>query len=145
MGTAQTIVSVLSLVIAIIGVTAAYVYYRRSRKYLELSYEISPTLSLVSVGEAVKDRIVIWYGNEEIEDLEGIVVEIRSSGTQAVEFPQSASSQATDTQTPVMIDFGQEARIVGEPTVETNPEGLGVFASKDPENSGRIVLGRVVN
>jgi hypothetical protein len=45
-GETRVIISILSLFVAVTGAAAAYVYFRKSRKYKELSYEILPTLSL---------------------------------------------------------------------------------------------------
>jgi hypothetical protein len=67
----QIIISVLSLIVAVTGAVLAYVYFQKSRKYKELAYEIAPTLSLVSIGPQIRDRVEIKYkhGNGETEDL----------------------------------------------------------------------------
>ena len=44
----QLIFSALSIGLTMAGLAAAYIYFRKSRKYKELSYEILPTLALLT-------------------------------------------------------------------------------------------------
>ena len=138
--TLKTVASIVGPIIGLASLIAAFFFYRKSRKYMELTYEILPTLSLVSVGQAVKGKVEIKFGNEQIEDLEGVAVLIRSTGTEAVEFNQYTGSSTVATQTPVTLDFGEGARILGEPTVVTDPEGIRASAIKDPQDPSKVVL-----
>jgi hypothetical protein len=143
----QFILSGLSLIVTVAAGIAGYIYFRRTRKYKELSYEISPTVSLVSVGSAVKDRVVIKYkyGDQQTEDLgigdlEAVAVTIHSTGTEAVRFPPSSDPQLMDTQIPVTLDFGRSARILGEPSAETSPKGRPVEIRRDAATSGKVLM-----
>lgn len=143
----QLIISILSLIVAICAVFAAYFYYRRTRKYKELSYEISPTLSLIRVGSTIRDRVEIKYkhGDEqteglEIKDLVAVPVTIYNTGTEAVKFPQSDSPMVMNTQTPVTIDFGSGAQILGEPTTETSPEERTVGISRPSTAPSKVLM-----
>jgi hypothetical protein len=136
--TLKTVASIAGPVIGIASLVAAFIFYRRQRKYMELSYEISPVLSLVQVGRAIQHRVEVKYDGEPIEHLSGVSVEMRSSGTEPVEFNLEDDSHAMET--PVTLDFGQGTRLLGEPTVEPNPKNLKVSAIKDPENQNKVIL-----
>jgi len=142
----QLIISVLGLIVAMSSATAAYIYFRKSRNYKELSYEILPTLSLVSVGPEVRDRVEIKYkhGDEEtevsaIEDLKAVAITIHNTGTEAVNC-KSKDFQDDDPQMPVTLDFGQDAQILGEPGAETNPKGRKVLIRRDPQALSKVLM-----
>src|SRR5687768_4192988 len=100
---------------------------------MELTYDVSPTLSLVSVGRsAIRHRVKVEYEGEQIEDLTGVSVEILNTGTDPVEFSQAADTRGT--QIPITLDFGEESRILGDPVVETSPPNLIMSVTRDPQN-----------
>jgi hypothetical protein len=142
----QIIFNILSLTVAVTGAIAAYIYFRKSRKYKELSYEILPTLSLVRVGPQVRDRVEITYkhGEEEtenipIESLEAVAVRIHNTGTEAVKFTND-SSEGIGPEMPVTLDFGQEARLLGEPSAETTPKGRNVVVRPHTKDPGKVIM-----
>jgi hypothetical protein len=136
--TLKTVASITGPIVGIVSLLAAYIYYTRSRKYKALTYEVSPVLSLVQVGGAIKDKVTVEYDGELIENLSGVTIVIRSSGTEPVQFKLDAD--AHDTETPVTIDFGSGTRILGEPAVDPEPKNLKVSAIKDPENPTTVVV-----
>jgi hypothetical protein len=119
---------------------AAYIFYRRNRKYMELTYEVAPTLALLRVGSEIRHRVKVEYEGKKIEDLTGVSVAIRSTGTEPVEFSQAAD--ASGTQIPVTLDFGGSAQILGDPTVETSPPNLIVSVTRDPQYSHKLVANK---
>jgi hypothetical protein len=128
------------------GAAAAYIYFRKSRKYKELSYEILPTLSLVSIGPQVRDRVEIKYkhGDGETEDLgsedlKGVAITIHNTGTEAVNC-KTKDFQDDDPQMPVTLDFGGHAQILGDPSAETNPKGRKVVVKRDPQAPGKVLM-----
>jgi hypothetical protein len=92
----------------------------------------------VQVGGAIKDKVTVEYEGELIENLSGVAIVIRSSGTEPVQFNLDADAHATET--PVTIDFGSGTRILGEPAVDPEPKNLKVSATKDPDNPTTVVL-----
>jgi len=92
----------------------------------------------VQVGGAIKDKVTVEYEGELIENLSGVAIVIRSSGTEPVQFNLDADAHATET--PVTIDFGSETRILGDPAVDPEPKNLKVSAIKDPENPTTVVV-----
>ena len=138
METLRAVASFAGSVIGLVSLVAAFIYYRRTRRFKALTYEIFPTLSLVQVGSEIKDKVKVEYDGERIDNLSGVSVEIRSSGTEPVEFNRDTDAHALET--PVTLDFGSETRILGEPAVAAKPEDLTVSARKDLENPSRILL-----
>jgi hypothetical protein len=142
----KLILSILTLIVAMVSVAATFIYFRKSRKYKELSYEILPTLALVSIGQQVRDRVEIKYkagdgetDDLEIEDLKGVAITIRNTGTEAVNC-RSKDFEDDDPQIPVTLDFGQHAQILGDPSTETNPKGRKVGVKKDPQAPGNVLM-----
>jgi hypothetical protein len=126
--------------IGIASLIAAYVFYRRNRKYMELTYEVAPTLALLSVGRAIRDRVKVEYEGKQIEDLIGVSVAIQSTGTDPVEFSQA--SDTSGTQIPITLDFGEGAQVLGDPTVETNPSNLIVSVTRDPQHPHKLAVNK---
>jgi hypothetical protein len=138
--TLQTIASIVGPLIGIASLIAAYIFYRRNRKYMELTYEVAPTLALLRVGSAIRHRVKVEYEGKQIEDLTGVSVAIRSTGTDPVEFSPEADTSGT--QIPVTIDFGEDAQILGDPTIETSPSNLIVSVTQDPKNPHKVVANK---
>ena len=138
METLKTVASIVGPLVGLISLLLAAYVYKRTRKYKALTYEVSPVLSLVQVGSAIKDKVTVEYDGELIENLSGVTIVIRSSGTEPVQFNLDADTQATET--PVTIDFGSGTRILGEPAVDPEPKNLKVSAIKDPENPTTVVV-----
>jgi len=107
---------------------------------MELTYDVAPTLALLSVGHAIRHRVKVEYEGEQIEDLSGVSVAIRNTGTDPVEFSKAAD--ASGTQIPVTLDFGEGARILGDPTVETTPPNLIVSVTRDPQTPHKVVANK---
>jgi hypothetical protein len=135
--TLKTIASIVGPLIGMASLIAAFFFYRRSRKYMELTYEVAPALSLLQVGRAIRHRVKVEYEGEQIEDLTGVSVAIRSTGTDTVEFSQAADTSGT--QIPVTLDFGEDAQILGDPTVETSPPNLPVSVAQEPQHPHKLV------
>jgi hypothetical protein len=152
----QLTLSVIILAVAVASAIAAFssasIYLKRSRRYKELAYEISPTASVV-VGKEVKDTVVIAYevhrykesGEQDITEvgitnLEAVVVTIHNTGTEGIIFPHSQSTESDDTQRPVTIDFGHDAHIIGHPEAATTREEMNVRVRLDSTTPGRVLM-----
>jgi hypothetical protein len=138
--TLQTIASIVGPLIGIASLIAAYIFYRRNRKYMELTYEVAPTLALLRVGSAIRHRVKVEYEGKQIEDLIGVSVAIRSTGTDPVEFSKAADTSGT--QIPVTLDFGEGTQILGDPTVETSTSNLIVSVTRDPQTPHKVVANK---
>jgi hypothetical protein len=106
------VVPVISVIVAITGVSLTYLNYRRTRQpELELTFQIHRPSTLINVKSEVRDDVEVTYKNTRIVDLKSVDVSIRSSGKKGVEIPEP------NAQAPVTLDFGQGAQIIGKPTV----------------------------
>ena len=137
METLKTIASIVGPLIGLASLAAAYFFYKRNRKYMQLTYEVAPTLALLRVGSAIKHQVKVEYEGRKIEDLSGVSVALRNTGTEPVEFSQSADAEGT--QIPVTLEFGKDAEIIGDPTVETDPPNLIFSVSRDPQEPHKVV------
>jgi hypothetical protein len=135
--TVKTDASILGPLIGLAGVIAGFLYFRASQRHMELSYGVFPPLILARVRSPIRDKVRILYNNEPIEDLSNVLVEIRNSGTEPVEFNWSPDTL----ETPVTLDFAG-ARILGDPIVETTGSDLKppATAIKDQEHASRVVV-----
>ncbi len=133
----ETTLFLASLVIAIASPVIAWVTFRLSRRYRELSYEILGSISLLDVetmstlGKTIRDRVKVSVDGERVNSLQTVLVILRSTGTLSVEYHPGDA----DAQTPVTVECGEGARIVG---VETT--GISAVAEIDQKDSSKIVL-----
>lgn len=113
----MSVVEIISLVFTVISLAAGYIYYYKSRQYRELTWE-SSTSPLLTVGEDLRTKVRIIYKEDdtEVQDIQGVRIKIVSSGTLGAEV--SASSV---TESPVTVDFGEGAKIVGTTVKKIEP------------------------
>lgn len=128
-----------SSIVAAVSPIVAWVIFRRSRRYSELSYERLGSISLLDVetisvlGETIRDRVEVRIDGEQVESLQTTLIILRSTGTLSVEY----HSEDANAQTPVTLECGEGAHIVG---VETT--GVSAVVEIDPEDPSKIVLRR---
>jgi hypothetical protein len=134
----RTVATVAGPLIGVTGLILGFIYFKKSKEHKELTYEISLPFPLVQVGSAIKGKVKVEYDGEPIENLIGVSVEIRCSGTEDVAFRWGADTE----ERPLTIDFGEGARILGEPTVATTPKYVKASAVKDPKNPTRVILNK---
>lgn len=103
--------TVLATLLAGVAIAVTVILYRRQRSRKSLSYEINVT-RLVSVHSAAKDRIRIYYDDEQIEQAQLVEVRISNSGNVPIlasEFEQPLSLRFGDRAAPLTAEVSSSA------------------------------------
>jgi hypothetical protein len=131
----ELFVAIVGVVVAIASIVVSVFVTQRYRDRRELSYEIQPTPTLLSVDKAIEDHIEIRYEGREVKDLAGVTVTLRSTGNKAVKLPKDDS----DYEEPIAIYFGEGTEIIGTPRVnKTVPDDLEVSLEEIDSTTIRV-------
>jgi hypothetical protein len=136
----MSVANIINLVFTVISLAAGYIYFSKSRQYRELTWEPS-TSPLLTVGEDLRTKVQIIYKEDgsEVQDIQGVRIKIVSSGTLGVEVPASSA-----TESPVTIDFGEGAKIVGATTVKKIEQGDRLLQERVLEEAVTVVDSRKI-
>jgi hypothetical protein len=98
-----------------------------------LLYTVFRTPELLSVSAQLRGSIEIRYEGRSVTDLEGVTVIIRNVGNRSIQVPKDSEYE-----TPVELDFGDRAEIIGSPRItEKVPETL---KASVVVSDGKVVL-----
>ncbi|MBU7047991.1 MAG: hypothetical protein HXS54_16250 [Theionarchaea archaeon] len=109
---------VLPVVAAFVTIIVTICLYILGQKKKELGYEILENLSLVSVEEDVKDRIELYFDKKKVSDVSLILFRVINTGNIPI--------TKNDFEKPIVVSFGDNARILEISTEKTEPQNLEV-------------------
>lgn len=108
--------SIMGNIVAIIAVLVSLILFILSTKRKGFSYYIESASAVVSVEEKVADQVEVSFGGNKVENVHLIVMNIRNSGNQSIEFD--------DFEDHVNFDFGWDAQFLRVSVVKTDPPSL---------------------
>jgi hypothetical protein len=108
----QTIETILTLIIALVGI-AAYIGARRRK---ELRYRIVSATPLLTSGEQVGHKVQVLFDGKPVEGVHVIVIEIVNTGNVPI--------RPADFERPLSFSFGDRAHVLLAEVLGTDPVAL---------------------
>lgn len=118
---------------AISGWIIALILYLAQRKRKELAFEILSETRLLKSPEGVlnSERLKILFDDHPVKDIQLVVLKLSNSGNQPIKMPKESSNY----ECPIMLNFGEETRILTAQVTDAYPESLlgEMVIALDPE------------
>src|SRR5690349_8237532 len=112
---------IITIVVAIIGVIAAFSGIQRNKK--RLSYEILASNELLTASEEIAGRLKILFDNQLVQNVHLLVVKFINDGNVPI--------LETDFYESVTVRFGKDTRILSAELIENNPESIRISFAAD--------------
>lgn len=102
--------------VAVILGIVTLILYSVWHKRKVISWETISNTPLLSIDEEIRGNIQVLFDGKPVQDAQLIIVEIINSGNVAI--------KSTDYNSPINLDFGENARILTAEVIKTTPDSL---------------------
>lgn len=122
----------LSVILSVFGIAITLLVYRLQISPRRISYEVISNSPVVSISQAVKDRVQVQFEGQLVKEVHQVVISLCNSGDQFV--------SAKDFVSPIKFEFGN-AQILDLPKIlNTEPHDLRERVSIRCDESKKFVI-----